>query len=296
MWVPAPTSYTPCPPCSKLRSQLSDVHGSIDSGSPGGVRLPGEGAAAAASAGEVAGELEAGEGGGLTQPLLAGTSPDDTSSGGSTSPPHTRPLVPLGSPPSAGSTPRTSLDGVHQRRQRPGTRPPLAPGPWRPRVDVAAAATLAALLLGVVAADMAKARLRCPSLLYWLAAASMVPVTLAALAAVRWRLLAKAKRAEAAGTGHGDGDVRWDERSTLLYPALCTGAGVAAGLCGVGGGVVKGERPPPALAPARRAGVPARPPPTPPTGPPPAPPLRPQPHSCWNLGCFPRWLRPPAAR
>ena len=37
-----------------------------------------------------------------------------------------------------------------------------------------------------------------------------------------------------------EGDVLWDNRATLLYPALCTAAGVLAGLFGVGGGMIKG--------------------------------------------------------
>lgn len=42
---------------------------------------------------------------------------------------------------------------------------------------------------GVVASDMLKLQVPCPSLSYWLRATSMVPVTLAALFAVRWGLL-----------------------------------------------------------------------------------------------------------
>jgi hypothetical protein len=37
-----------------------------------------------------------------------------------------------------------------------------------------------------------------------------------------------------------EGDVHWDARATLLYPFLCTGAGILAGLFGVGGGMIKG--------------------------------------------------------
>ena len=36
------------------------------------------------------------------------------------------------------------------------------------------------------------------------------------------------------------GDVNWDSHSTLLYPGLCTFAGVCAGVFGVGGGIIKG--------------------------------------------------------
>jgi len=36
------------------------------------------------------------------------------------------------------------------------------------------------------------------------------------------------------------GDVRWDESATIKYPAYCFFAGFAAGMFGVGGGIVKG--------------------------------------------------------
>eukprot|EP00298_Acanthocystis_sp_HF-20_P010054 c18644_g1_i2.p1 GENE.c18644_g1_i2~~c18644_g1_i2.p1 ORF type:complete len:483 (+),score=179.39 c18644_g1_i2:31-1449(+) len=37
-----------------------------------------------------------------------------------------------------------------------------------------------------------------------------------------------------------EGDVHWDEKNCLHFPALCTFAGVSAGLLGIGGGMVKG--------------------------------------------------------
>jgi uncharacterized membrane protein YfcA len=36
------------------------------------------------------------------------------------------------------------------------------------------------------------------------------------------------------------GQVRWTARRTVLYPSLCSLAGLVAGLFGVGGGIVKG--------------------------------------------------------
>ncbi|KAG4054930.1 hypothetical protein PC123_g9967 [Phytophthora cactorum] len=37
-----------------------------------------------------------------------------------------------------------------------------------------------------------------------------------------------------------DGDLHWIKRRVLMFPAVCTTAGVAAGLLGIGGGMVKG--------------------------------------------------------
>lgn len=52
-------------------------------------------------------------------------------------------------------------------------------------------------------------------------------------------LLRKDRAQRAAGYEPLEGDVQWTPRSTLLYPALCTFAGLCAGVFGVGGGIVK---------------------------------------------------------
>ncbi|CAN0410444.1 unnamed protein product, partial [Hapterophycus canaliculatus] len=50
----------------------------------------------------------------------------------------------------------------------------------------------------------------------------------------RWRLKARLNYR------YGEGDVEWDPKNTLRYPAVCFFAGFFAGLFGVGGGIVKG--------------------------------------------------------
>eukprot|EP00533_Pseudo-nitzschia_delicatissima_P001096 CAMPEP_0116093764 /NCGR_PEP_ID=MMETSP0327-20121206/8771_1 /TAXON_ID=44447 /ORGANISM="Pseudo-nitzschia delicatissima, Strain B596" /LENGTH=519 /DNA_ID=CAMNT_0003585321 /DNA_START=13 /DNA_END=1575 /DNA_ORIENTATION=+ len=37
-----------------------------------------------------------------------------------------------------------------------------------------------------------------------------------------------------------EGDIQWDERSTVVYPCICCLAGFFAGMFGIGGGIVKG--------------------------------------------------------
>merc|ERR1712153_200458 len=37
-----------------------------------------------------------------------------------------------------------------------------------------------------------------------------------------------------------EGDIHWDERATVVYPLICSVAGMCAGLFGIGGGIVKG--------------------------------------------------------
>ena len=55
----------------------------------------------------------------------------------------------------------------------------------------------------------------------------------------RVHLLHKGAAQRAAGYEPHEGDVEWTPASTLLYPALCSFAGVAAGVFGVGGGIIK---------------------------------------------------------
>ena len=37
-----------------------------------------------------------------------------------------------------------------------------------------------------------------------------------------------------------EGDIQWDDTHTVVYPMICSLAGVCAGLFGIGGGIVKG--------------------------------------------------------
>ena len=92
---------------------------------------------------------------------------------------------------------------------------------------------------GVVITDTGKSHFHCPSVPYWLVATALVPVTAVLLLVVRRHLMAKWKRRHASGYEAVEGDIHWDSKTTLLYPALCTGAGICAGMFGVGGGIVK---------------------------------------------------------
>ncbi|RMZ57649.1 hypothetical protein APUTEX25_001849 [Auxenochlorella protothecoides] len=101
-------------------------------------------------------------------------------------------------------------------------------------------AVLFLMLACVVASDLAKTRFRCPSPAYWAVVGALLPLTLTVMLAARAYLLRRAERLAARGHQYQEGDVQWDARSTLLFPALCTFAGLAAGVFGVGGGIVKG--------------------------------------------------------
>ena len=59
------------------------------------------------------------------------------------------------------------------------------------------------------------------------------------IATRRTYLLRKGEAQRAAGYQLLEGDVHWTPASTLVYPALCSFAGVCAGIFGVGGGIIK---------------------------------------------------------
>ena len=48
------------------------------------------------------------------------------------------------------------------------------------------------------------------------------------------------KRKVEAGFVYLDEDVRWDRKSTIVYPLISTLAGFCAGMFGIGGGIIKG--------------------------------------------------------
>lgn len=84
------------------------------------------------------------------------------------------------------------------------------------------------------------AGLACGGLGYWVVTLLILPYMLLVAACVRLYLLrGSAYRAEI-GFPYVRGDVVWTPGRTVVYPLLCILAGVAAGLFGIGGGIVKG--------------------------------------------------------
>uniref|UniRef100_A0A1D2ABD3 Uncharacterized protein n=2 Tax=Auxenochlorella protothecoides TaxID=3075 RepID=A0A1D2ABD3_AUXPR len=160
---------------------------------------------------------------------------------------------------SDGSAPTSAAPSAADLAATDGASAPLLPPAQRPRrrervkrlarralahyrVEVPGLklAVLFLMLACVVASDLAKTRFRCPSPAYWAVVGALLPLTLTVMLAARAYLLRRAERLAARGHQYQEGDVQWDARSTLLFPALCTFAGLAAGVFGVGGGIVKG--------------------------------------------------------
>lgn len=80
----------------------------------------------------------------------------------------------------------------------------------------------------------------CGSPLYWVLLMAPVGITVGMMFMVRSYLLQKGEIRRASNYQLVDGDVDWNETTTITYPLVCTAAGLFAGLFGIGGGVVKG--------------------------------------------------------
>ncbi|KAG7389584.1 hypothetical protein PHYBOEH_007402 [Phytophthora boehmeriae] len=80
----------------------------------------------------------------------------------------------------------------------------------------------------------------CDSANYWML--TLLPLTILVAISLwvgyRLRLLNRSK--VLSNYAFVDGDMHWIKRRTLVFPTMCTVAGVAAGLLGIGGGMVKG--------------------------------------------------------
>ncbi|KAG6967809.1 hypothetical protein JG688_00006124 [Phytophthora aleatoria] len=80
----------------------------------------------------------------------------------------------------------------------------------------------------------------CNSSTYWLLTLLplAIPISVSLWMGYRLRLLNRYK--VIGNYPFVEGDIHWIKRRVLMFPAVCTTAGVAAGLLGIGGGMVKG--------------------------------------------------------
>ena len=82
--------------------------------------------------------------------------------------------------------------------------------------------------------------IKCGSMSFWFANIVMLGWIFAITVHVRNVLVKKWEKKEAVGYQYVEGDIQWDGRATIVYPAVCCLAGFFAGMFGVGGGIVKG--------------------------------------------------------
>ena len=82
--------------------------------------------------------------------------------------------------------------------------------------------------------------IECGSMAYWGVQLAVVVLVLIVSVWARNVLLAKWRLKKRLKYEYAPGDVEWNERNTVVYPAMCFFAGLFAGMFGVGGGIVKG--------------------------------------------------------
>jgi uncharacterized membrane protein YfcA len=98
---------------------------------------------------------------------------------------------------------------------------------------------VASLSLAMLSLDASKLGVACGSALYWSLTLVAVPVALGVSVWARAWLLRDNRSKARVNYKFARGDVRWTTRTSVLFPVVCSVAGLAAGMFGVGGGIVK---------------------------------------------------------
>ncbi|ETW01851.1 hypothetical protein H310_06421 [Aphanomyces invadans] len=80
----------------------------------------------------------------------------------------------------------------------------------------------------------------CGSMAYWSLTVLAFPFFVSVTTYFGFKILHRHELMQSHGYAYMPGDIQWNRRTTMLYPSLCTVAGVAAGMLGIGGGMVKG--------------------------------------------------------
>ena len=80
----------------------------------------------------------------------------------------------------------------------------------------------------------------CGSKSFWLANITMLAFISCVSLWVRSYLVERFHVKSRVGYKYVEGDIKWNERNTIVYPCICCFAGFFAGMFGVGGGIVKG--------------------------------------------------------
>ena len=81
--------------------------------------------------------------------------------------------------------------------------------------------------------------IQCGSAAFWLANGLILLLVLFTTLLVRAWLIRRNETQQRLGYQHVEGDIIWNSRTTIVYPSICFFAGLAAGMFGVGGGIVK---------------------------------------------------------
>ncbi|RLN63811.1 hypothetical protein BBJ28_00019443, partial [Nothophytophthora sp. Chile5] len=93
---------------------------------------------------------------------------------------------------------------------------------------------------GIVAASIGGAAVSCGGVAYWLLLLLEIPWVLAFAVATAIYLFRQHRRKLSVNYPFVEGDVHWTLKTVVRFPLGCAGAGLVAGLFGVGGGIISG--------------------------------------------------------
>jgi uncharacterized membrane protein YfcA len=93
---------------------------------------------------------------------------------------------------------------------------------------------------GSEAAGFTPFNIKCGSTMFWVLSLLVVPWCLMIGYIMRNILVSQYHARVASNWDFHDGDVRWDEEKTVMYPMISTLAGIIAGMFGIGGGLING--------------------------------------------------------
>lgn len=112
--------------------------------------------------------------------------------------------------------------------------------PWKVGLMFATTGGMLTLTILKGGGDINPLNLECGQALYWVLTVAAIPWVLLISFIARRHLLTMFYAKQEAGFEYLETDVQWDERATVRYPAICSTAGLCAGMFGIGGGIVKG--------------------------------------------------------
>jgi len=112
--------------------------------------------------------------------------------------------------------------------------------PWKVLLMFLCSGGLLTLTILKGGGDINPLDLECGMTLYWVLTLLAIPWVLIISLVARIHLIRRWKQKEECGYEYLPQDVVWDETATWKYPLLCSTAGLAAGMFGIGGGIVKG--------------------------------------------------------
>merc|ERR1712232_609376 len=82
--------------------------------------------------------------------------------------------------------------------------------------------------------------IKCGSISFWASNMIMLGWIVVTTIIARGYLIHRYGVKQRCGYQYVEGDIIWDQRTTIMYPSFCCIAGFFAGMFGIGGGIVKG--------------------------------------------------------